>query len=50
MVYMQSGECRPFKWQSNHAFGKITAEEPSGLLSMVENNQTTEFAPPLYKH
>ena len=50
MVYVKSGEGRAFKWQSDHAFVKVTAEESGGLLSLIEDNLTTEFALPLHKH
>ena len=50
MTYVKSGEGRAFKWKSDHAFVKVSAEDSGGMFSLVEDNLTTEFAIPLHKH
>ena len=50
MIYVKSGEGREFKWKSDHAFVKVSAEESDGLLSMIEDNLTSDFVLPLHKH
>ena len=44
MIYVKSDEGREFKWKSDHAFVKVSAEESGGLLSMIEDNLTSDFA------
>ena len=50
MTYVKSGDGREFKWKSDHAFVKVSAEESGGLLSMIEDNLTADFVLPLHKH
>ena len=50
MVYVKSGEGREFKWKSDHAFVKVSADESGGLLSMIEDNLSVDFVLPLHKH
>ena len=50
MLYVKSGEGRAFKWKSDHAYVKVSAEESGGLLSVIEDNLTADFVLPLHKH
>jgi len=50
VIYVKSNEGREFKWRSDHAFLKVSAEESGGLFSMIEDNLTSDFVLPLHKH
>ncbi len=50
MIYVKSNEGREFKWKSDHAFLKVSANESGGLFSMIEDNLTPDFVLPLHKH
>src|SRR5262245_29841498 len=49
-VYVKSGQGREFKWKSDDAFIKISAEDSGGRFSLVEDNLTTEFRLPRHLH
>ena len=46
MIYVKSNEGREFKWKSDHAFLKVSANESGGLFSMIEDNLTPDFVLP----